>query len=462
MENSSTQEAEKSAVAISSILAALVITGLKIVVGVTTGSLGILSEAAHSGLDLIAAIITFLAVRFSARPADKTHLYGHGKIENFSALVETLLLLVTCLWIISEAVKRLVYHSVEIEVNFWSFFVIILSIVVDVSRSRALYRVAHKYKSQALEADALHFSTDVWSSGVVLLGLVLTLAKIPVADSIAALIVAVIVVRVSVALGKRTIDELLDRAPAGIEDEVKRVAVTMDGVQDVNNVRVRTSGSKTFVDLTLHLKRTLPFETVNALVHAAEHAIQRILPNADVIIHPEPTETLDETIVDKVKLMMANAGLTAHDVQAFQVDGKYQVEFQLEFEQEQDFVRVHATVDEIESRIKRELPNVVAVVVHIEDSRENVVDSIDVTPSSRELIERIKRLARKQKGIRECRVLSVLDVKGKYRVAMKCIVDKHLSLEEVHAISTALENKIMVAFPNIKQTNIHAEPSENN
>jgi len=460
MEYSSRQETEKSTVALSSIAGAFCITGLKITVGVWTGSLGILSEAAHSALDLLAAIITFLAVKFSAKPADKTHLYGHGKIESFSALIETVLLLVTCFWIINEAIKRLIFHSVEIEVNFWSFFVIILSIVVDVSRSRALHRVARKYKSQALEADALHFGTDVWSSGVVLLGLILTLLKIPMADSIAALIVAVIVIGVSLSLGKRTIDELLDRAPAGIEENVKRIASGLEGVQNVENVRVRNSGPKTFVDLTLHLKRTLPFETANALVHVVENEIQKILPNADIIIHPEPTETSDETIVDKVKLMMSKSGLSAHDVQAFQVDGKYQVEFHLEFEQQHEFVRAHTMVDEIESRIKSEIPNVASVVVHIEDSQERVVESVDITRTSQELIEKITELARSQQGIQECSILSVLDVKGKYRVAMKCIVDKKLSLEDVHTISTALENKIMVVFPRIKEINIHAEPSK--
>lgn len=459
MEYSSVQENEKSTVALSSVAAAFVITGLKIGVGLWTGSLGILSEAAHSGLDLVAAVITLLAVKFSARPADKTHLYGHGKIESFSALIETLLLLVTCFWIINEAIKRLIYHTVEIEVNFWSFFVIILSIVVDVSRSRALYRVAHKYKSQALEADALHFSTDVWSSGVVLFGLVLTLLELPVADSIAALIVAIIVIFVSLSLGKRTINELLDRAPLGVEEQVKQAAVAMEGVQDVEHVRVRNSGSKTFVDLILRLKRTLSFERVDTVVHDVEATIYKILPNADIIIHPEPTETSDETVVDKVKLMMTKSGLRAHDVQAFQVDGKYQVEFQLEFEQQQEFVRVHTMVDEIESRIKSEIPNVAAVIVHIEDSRESVVASVDVTQTSQELIEEILQLAYRHPGIKECNILSVLDVKGKYRVSMNSIVDKQLSLEEVHAISTALENKIMVEFPHISEVNIHAEPS---
>jgi len=295
--------------------------------------------------------------------------------------------------------------------------------------------------------------------GVVLFGLILTLLKIPVADSIAALIVAVIVIGVSLSLGKRTVDELLDRAPAGIEEKVQRTAEGLEGVQSAENVRVRNSGPKTFVDLTLHLKRTLPFETANTLVHAVEKEIQKILPNADIIIHPEPTETADETLVDKVKLMMSKSGLSAHDVQAFQVDGRYQVEFHLEFDRQHEFVSAHTMVDEIESRIKSELSNVASVVVHLEDSRERVVESVDITRTSQELIERITELARSQQGIRECVILSILDVKGKYRVALKCIVDKNLSLEEVHAISTALENNIMVRFPYIQEANIHAEPS---
>ncbi len=232
----------------------------------------------------------------------------------------------------------------------------------------------------------------------------------------------------------------------------------MDGVQDVEKLRVRNSGGKTFVDMTLNLRRTIPFEVANRLVHAVEKAILKIIPNADVVIHPEPTESPDETIVDKVKLMMLTNGLNAHDVQAFLVNGRYQVEFQLEFDKEQDFVHVHTTVDEIELKIKNEIPNVASVIVHIEDSRENVVASVDVTQTSQELIEAIVKLARAQQGIHDCHILSVLEVKNKYRVSMNCIVDKELSLEEVHTISTVLESKIMVAFPRIKEANIHAEP----
>src|SRR5215467_7162004 len=167
--------AEKRSVAANSVFAAIAITALKIVVGITTGSLGILSEAAHSGLDLVAAVITLLSVRVSDKPADADHQYGHGKVENFSAFIETGLLLLTCVWIVSEAIKRLFFHHVEIEPSIWAFVVMFTSIAVDVWRSKALARIAEKYDSQALEADALHFSTDVWSSSVVILGLVFVL-----------------------------------------------------------------------------------------------------------------------------------------------------------------------------------------------------------------------------------------------------------------------------------------------
>ncbi|MGZ3604595.1 MAG: cation diffusion facilitator family transporter, partial [Thermodesulfobacteriota bacterium] len=186
---------EKRSAAITSVIAAVGLTGFKIIVGLTTGSLGILAEAAHSGLDLMATVMTFLAIRISGKPADRNHLYGHGKVENLSALFETLLLLVTCVWIIYEATHRLLHHSAHLEVNYWSFTVMITSIVVDISRSRVLYRAARKYNSQALEADALHFSTDIWSSAVVILGLIAVkisewvpnLALLRQADSIAAI-----------------------------------------------------------------------------------------------------------------------------------------------------------------------------------------------------------------------------------------------------------------------------------
>src|SRR5947207_1500819 len=217
--SSESMRAEKRSLAGNSVLAALAVTVFKVVVGVSTGSLGILSEAAHSGLDLLAAIITLLSVRVSDKPADSQHQYGHEKVENFSAFIETGLLLLTCVWIVYEAVRRLFFHHADVEPSLAAFLVMFVSMGVDFWRSRALGKIASKYDSQALEADALHFSTDIWSSAVVVLGLVLVLigrtygiSWLADADPIAALFVAVIVVYVSSRLARRTIDALLDAA----------------------------------------------------------------------------------------------------------------------------------------------------------------------------------------------------------------------------------------------------------
>ncbi len=287
---------EKQSVALSSLAAAVGLTTFKTIVGIGTGSLGILAEAAHSGLDLAAAAMTFFAVRFSARPPDESHLYGHHKIENLSALVETLLLLATCAWIVREAVRRLLYHRLDIEVTVWSFAVMLISIVVDVSRSRALARAARRYHSQALEADALHFQTDVWSSAVVILGLAAVKmggalpgwAWLRNADAIAALGVSGLVIWVSIRLGRRTVDELLDTAPAGMERDIRTTVESVPGVRNCHDIRVRRSGSVIFVDLHVLVDGGQTLAQAHELTETIESAIHRIAPDADVTVHPEP------------------------------------------------------------------------------------------------------------------------------------------------------------------------------
>ncbi len=287
---------DKRSAAMTSVIAAVGLTGFKIVVGLSTGSLGILAEAAHSGLDLMAAVMTFLAIRISARPADQNHLYGHGKVENLSALFETLLLLVTCVWIIYEATHRLLYHSAHLEVNYWSFAVMVTSIVIDISRSRVLYRAARKYNSQALEADGLHFSTDIWSSGVVILGLFLVklsewvpgLTLLRQADSVAAIMVGLIVVYVSLRLGIMTVQALIDVAPSGIEKKIISAVEVLPGVTDCHNVRVRYSGPQPFVDVHVLVDGNQTLKEAHGLTEEIERVIQKLLPDADVTVHPEP------------------------------------------------------------------------------------------------------------------------------------------------------------------------------
>jgi len=283
-------EKEKKRVAGISVFAAIFLTGFKLIIGLLTGSLGILSEALHSGLDLVAAVITYFSVRISDRPPDKKHHFGHGKIENFSALIETILLVITCVWIIFEAVNRLTTGNTHIQVNVWSYVVVITSMVVDFSRSRALYRVARKYNSQALEADALHFSTDIWSSAVVLAGLLCANFGIYAADSVAALGVAVIVLGVSYQLGKRAINVLLDSSPVALSDEIASEIHSIPEVLDFHDLKVRVAGADTFVNVTIHVDPGLDIVQAHTLSHKVEKTICSKIDRCEVQVHYEPAE----------------------------------------------------------------------------------------------------------------------------------------------------------------------------
>jgi cation diffusion facilitator family transporter len=287
---------DKTTAAVNSVAAAFLLTSVKVIVGLLSGSLGILAEAAHSGLDFIAAIVTLIAIRAASKPPDPGHAYGHGKIENLSALVETLLLLGTCAWIVRESVHRLILKHAEVDATFWTFAVMAFSIVVDLSRSRMLYRAAVKHRSQALEADALHFSTDVWSSAVVIAGLAGVklgqwfpgLSFLENADSVAALMVGGIVIFVSCRLGIRTVQALLDASPAGAAEKIKSRVEAMDDIFDCHAVRVRHSGPKFFVDLHITLDGKLSLSDAHALTERVEQVVAEVLPEADVTVHPEP------------------------------------------------------------------------------------------------------------------------------------------------------------------------------
>ncbi len=291
---------EKKSVALISVFAAIFLTLSKLIIGLFTSSLGILSEALHSGLDLVAAIITYFSVRISDKPADNEHNYGHGKVENLSALMETLLLLITCVWIIYEAIHRIISGK-GLELNqiqtIFSFIVVISSIIIDVWRSNKLYKVAKKFNSQALEADALHFSTDIWSSIVVLLGLVCVKiyewTQLPIffyADSVAALIVAAIVLVVSYQLGRKAIDVLLDKSPVNSKEIVRKILKSYPEIKHYHSLKARTAGADTFIKFNVHFNPDLSLREVHEVCDKIEAEIQKQINRSEVYIHPEPDE----------------------------------------------------------------------------------------------------------------------------------------------------------------------------
>ena len=281
------QEVHKAAK--SSVIAALGLTILKLIIGLQTNSLGILAEAAHSTLDLLAAAITLGAVRISAIPADHNHHYGHGKIESIAALLEALLLWITCGWILYEVVARLVGKSnIEIEPSIWSFAILVISILVDWFRSRNLKKVALQYNSQALAADALHFQTDIYSSGAVLLGLVCASFGLHSADSVAATLVIAWSFFMSLKLARESIDQLMDKAPIGAEEQIKKILAEITKIQEIKEIRIRSSGAVTFIVLTIGLDRYMSFESVHSITDLIESRLVSHFSPASISIHAEP------------------------------------------------------------------------------------------------------------------------------------------------------------------------------
>jgi cation diffusion facilitator family transporter len=467
--NSAVNEKEKKTAAGNSVIAAVFLTSMKLVVGLMTGSLGILAEAAHSGLDLVAALVTFLAVRVSDRPADHEHPYGHGKIENFSALIETVLLFATCAWIIYEAVQRLFFHPKEISTGLWAFLVMAVSIAVDVSRSRMLYRVAKKHHSQALEADALHFHTDIWSSSVVIGGLALVwlgqnvfpkysrlLVK---ADAFAALGVAFIVTVVSYKLGKRTIDVLLDRAPDGLTQEIAEAAGEVDGVMNVGHIRLRRSGPRVFVDLTLEVDRNLSFERTHNISNAVETRIQEISPGADVVIHTDPREGERESVARRIRAVAERNQMPVHNISVHEDGGELYVDLHLEVDDHLSLQQAHEMATHIERDLKADQPRISAINTHIESRGTGVGDGRDVTTEETRLAETIRKITNDVAGEASCHEVHIRRQGLKYLVALHCTFDKGLSILQVHDISSRIEERLKSTIPALDRVLVHAEPA---
>jgi cation diffusion facilitator family transporter len=466
--SSESMRAEKRSVAGNSVTAAVVITVLKIVVGITTGSLGILSEAAHSALDLIAAIITLFSVRVSDKPADADHQYGHGKVENFSAFIETGLLLLTCAWIVFEAIRRIFYHHIDIEPSLAAFAVLFLSMAVDFWRSRALGKIAVKYDSQALEADALHFSTDIWSSGVVMLGLVLVelgrrygVSWLSDADPIAALIVAGVIVYVSWRLARKTIDALLDAAPSGIRAQIIDAVSKVGGVLEVNRVRIRRAGNRYFADLSIGLARNVTFQRSEQMADAVSGAVHQILPDADVVVHSIPRPFREENIFDRIRAVATRQNFNVHDISVQDLGGRLHVEQHLELDERLSLIQAHDQVTLLESEIRGEVPEISSILTHIE-SEPATIEPGDPFVENPALVERLRRIAREFPEVLDTHDVEIKRVRDRLYLSCHCTMPNDLPLARVHEIITDLEIHFKQAAPELFRVLIHPEPQADN
>ncbi len=464
---------EKRWVALSSLLAAVGLTLTKLAVGLWTNSLGILAEAAHSGLDLVAAAMTLWAVRVSAQPADRQHTYGHGKVENLSALGETLLLLLTCVWIVYESVQRLWFaENVKLNVNAWAFAVVILSIVVDYSRSRALSWAAKKHHSQALEADALHFSTDIWSSLVVFLGLcgvvvggAYGMPWMENADALAALGVAMIVIWISLQLGKRSVDDLLDSVPRHLQEQVAVAAAAVPGVLGVGQVRLRRSGPDMFADVTLSVDHAATLEKSHDIADRAEAAIRSVLPRADVVVHVEPVAGPHEDLLTTIRVLAARHGLGAHGIRIYEEEGGSRaVELHLEVSESFSLEQAHRQATAFEDELRTAVPGMARIVTHLEPTGGTSSRVRAACVAGRAPGEAVVRAAIDEFLAASPSALAPHDVQvqlagGELQVSFHCTLDASLAITTAHDLTQQLEKHLRQRVPTLGRVVIHVEPA---
>jgi cation diffusion facilitator family transporter len=451
---------EKERIALTSIAASAGLTAAKAIVGVFSGSLAMLSEAAHSLVDVAATVMTYFAVRMSGKPADAEHHYGHGKIESVAALAETALLFVLAGFVIWEAVRRLTGTETHaVEASLIAFAVIIVSIVVDFFRARVLYRIAGDTSSHALEADALHFSSDMWSSIAVLIGLGGVVLGYSWADSVAALVVSVFICIAGWRLGKRTIDTLTDTAPAGAAQRVREIARRIEGVVGINRVRARPGGSGLFVDLEVGISRTLPLDRVAAIKDETARAITAAMPDSDVTVDAVPQALDDETVLERIMLIARNRALAVHHVTVHTISGRLTVSLDLEVDGKLSLAAAHDIASGLEAAIADELGSDVEVETHIEplqvaDSAGRDADAARVQA----LTTVLQEVARELGTIRDVHDVRVRDTDEGEIVNFHCTVDPALSVQDAHARVDEVEYALRRRLPQIKRVVGHVEP----
>ena len=463
---------EKQHAALSSLFWALFLTLIKLGAGLATNSLGILSEALHSSLDLVAAGITFFAVRVAARPADETHPYGYGKIENLSALAETVLLLVTCGWIVHEAVNRLFFDAPEITPSWWGVIIILISLLVDVNRAAMLRRVAQKHKSQALEADALHFTTDIWSSGVVLVGLLCVQASeylpadspfrgiLHMADAIAALFVSGIVVVVGFRLSRRAVTMLLDGGGKEHSEALEQALAKQLPLCRVRRLRVRESGADVFMDITIEAPATLRLDAAHDVSCVIEDIAHEIVPSADITVHVEPAQEETESMLQLVRTVAAAHKLSVHNLILSEQSGGLLVFLHVEASPDMTLREAHEYVVMFEKALGKRL-NTTRIETHIEPE-DRLCAPENALPFDADLHyvrAAVDSILPEFPMVSNVHDLRLTHMGGTPLVSFHCIIDGDLSLAVAHDVATDMERRLRTCAPKLDRILIHTDPS---
>lgn len=465
----SPEQRDKNRVTIVSLIAAMALTSAKLVAGLLTGSLGLLAEAAHSALDTVASVITFFSVRVAGRPADENHPYGHGRVENLSAIIQGVLLLGTAAWILYESIQRIFFVHVEVATSFWAFAVMGTSIVVDFWRSRMLTRAARKYNSRALEADALNFRADMFSSAVVILGLSLSAYGNAVgsegflqrADAWAALLVGLFIIGKSGQIALRSVNILLDLAPVELQERVARAAESVPGVLGTRLVRLRESGDRKFADIIVTVSRTLSAAEAHEISDRIERSVREIDPGTESVVHTEPVMSESETAVESIHAVALGMGLRTHHERVQRTGDRLEASLHLEVDSKLTLGEAHDLARRLGVEIKAQNPDLKRVNTHIEVADPEPGERPEVTAEHENLVREIKREVR-EAGVsadgHEVRLYRSED--GGLDAVLHVDFPSSSNMGEVHARTETIELALREAHPQLERIVLHAEPRE--
>jgi cation diffusion facilitator family transporter len=450
--------AVKSRVAAISIFASAAMAAAKFVVGIAIGSLALISEALHSLIDLVATVITWLVVRFSDRPADEEHHYGHGKLESISALGVIALLYVLAGGILVESWSRLHEGAPPPTISAVPFVVLLVDIAVNFWRARALHRTALETKSQALAADALHFGSDVLGSIAVIVGLALAGLGYPWGDAAAAIAVAIVIAMLGLRMVRSTVETLLDRAPEGASEKATAAIRSVPGVIDVERLRVRMVGSTHFIDAIVAVPRTYPIDRVEEIKRNAQAAVSKALDDADLTFTAVPVARDNESIRERIMVIARNSGLAIHHVTVHDLGGKLTVSLDLEVDGDMALTAAHDIAQELERNIRDEFGEDLEVDTHIEPLEPELPLGADAAPERVAAIhDALSRFAA-DTAIHDIHSVRVRDTEAGEIVNFHCRAAPSMSVIKVHENVDEIERALRRAFPTVKRVISHAEP----
>lgn len=452
----------KEKLALSSILASLTVASLKLLVGATTNSLGIISEGLHSTIDLIAVSATYFAVRKAESPPDQDHQYGHGKAENLASLLESILLFIVAIWIFYEAFERIYVKNSPVLMGLPSIIIIGITALIDMTRFRALLSASRKYHSPALEADSLHFSTDLLSTTVVVLASILVYFGVKSIDLIAAILVATIILVVSFRLANKSLNVLMDRAPPGLSQLIMDEAKKIDGIEKIENVRVRESGSKVFIDLIVHIDKLLSLGAAHRISEELSRRITTLVPNSEVIIHAEPSLMESSNLINKIRGVASAFPeiKNIHSIKIYEIDKKLHVDFHIELDGSLPLDAGHSIANQLEEKIKSLDPNIYAVTSHVEPIEEKRLSSTTDNNTADHLNSKITNIIKKFPDIISIHSLDIKKINNKFRLSFHCVMKKATTIEASHNVAERLECLLRNEFKEIESITIHIEPEK--